>query len=428
MLNGGSIKQDDKDDWRREAGLMSAVYTNAVFNIAATAAENSTQGLFFERNPHSIQPTEVFPVWPEMHGKCCTISHRNFTRSEFAQQPLLSRAWVFQERLLARRVIHFTRTQIFWECNTTFASEGFPQGIDDRIKRKRLYLKSDPPQPIWYWLDIVPLYTKYSLTYNDDKLIALSGIARRVHEDDPQNHDVYLAGLWKSQLPYSLHWRIGGVDPVRKLNSTKSQYRGPSWSWASMDEAIIYSSTPNHGPFWDYIKRAEYRKHDIELKTTDTFGDVTAASLSLQAPIAGLKINLDTSADQFGYSGYPRAVTKLAHDLDGQRTAGSCTSFKPLGVLGTGQFDFDFNKDIGIEVLEDYCRDIVGLLLFSRELKPKHRTRGQPNTTFYGLMLKQIKKGSYERVGEFSVLVEDYKVFDEQGFLVNFSTETVKLV
>jgi hypothetical protein len=37
----------------------------------------------------------------------------------FAAFPLLTRAWVFQERLLASRVVHFSHHELVWECNQT---------------------------------------------------------------------------------------------------------------------------------------------------------------------------------------------------------------------------------------------------------------------------------------------------------------------
>lgn len=43
------IVQDDEDDWARESTLMASVYRNALCNIAATAAENSQGGLFYQR-------------------------------------------------------------------------------------------------------------------------------------------------------------------------------------------------------------------------------------------------------------------------------------------------------------------------------------------------------------------------------------------
>lgn len=40
------IIQDDEEDWRRESALMADIYRNAVITLAASAATNSTDGLF----------------------------------------------------------------------------------------------------------------------------------------------------------------------------------------------------------------------------------------------------------------------------------------------------------------------------------------------------------------------------------------------
>ena len=42
---------------------------------------------------------------------------------------LNKRGWVFQERLLAPRVLHFARHQILWECFTEYKCEVYPVGI-----------------------------------------------------------------------------------------------------------------------------------------------------------------------------------------------------------------------------------------------------------------------------------------------------------
>lgn len=59
--------------------------------------------------------------------------------------PVNVRAWVLQERLLAPRVLHFSKGQIAWECKEFEDSEGHPEGmpkytlIDNRILKKPLY-------------------------------------------------------------------------------------------------------------------------------------------------------------------------------------------------------------------------------------------------------------------------------------------------
>ena len=48
-----SIVQDDKEDWNHEASSMDRVYSNAVFTIAAAAADGATDG-FLTTEPRSI--------------------------------------------------------------------------------------------------------------------------------------------------------------------------------------------------------------------------------------------------------------------------------------------------------------------------------------------------------------------------------------
>lgn len=37
--------------------------------------------------------------------------------------PLLTRAWAFQERLLARRIIYLGQNELFWECTEGYGCE-----------------------------------------------------------------------------------------------------------------------------------------------------------------------------------------------------------------------------------------------------------------------------------------------------------------
>jgi len=58
------IMQDSLDDWNCEASLMSLVYQNSLCNIAATGALDSTEGLFFDRDPDSVQLCKSsYRVW-----------------------------------------------------------------------------------------------------------------------------------------------------------------------------------------------------------------------------------------------------------------------------------------------------------------------------------------------------------------------------
>lgn len=81
-------------------------------------------------------------------------------------------------------------------------------------------------------------YTKRDLSFSADKLIAFSAIAKTVGRSSR-----YLAGLWESELPCNLLWKVyhvwfpiaGDIDKRRPRLST---YRAPSWSWASVDGEV----------------------------------------------------------------------------------------------------------------------------------------------------------------------------------------------
>jgi len=42
---------------------------------------------------------------------------------------LNARAWVFQERLLAPRALHYAGCDLFWECKAVLASGAYPKGV-----------------------------------------------------------------------------------------------------------------------------------------------------------------------------------------------------------------------------------------------------------------------------------------------------------
>jgi hypothetical protein len=63
------------------------------------------------------------------------------------------------------------------------------------------------------WDETVSAYTKCGLTKEQDKLIAISGIADYFEK---KMKDDYLAGLWRSVLPYQLLWRVEDPASTRR--------------------------------------------------------------------------------------------------------------------------------------------------------------------------------------------------------------------
>ena len=110
---------------------MGRVYSNAVCTVASTGSDSGDGGCFHERNLLSIQPCKVGVdrVGQESRGVIYVGKDdildfvRNVDRS-----PLNTRGWVFQERVLSGRILHFGRDMLYWECHRRSASELNPLG------------------------------------------------------------------------------------------------------------------------------------------------------------------------------------------------------------------------------------------------------------------------------------------------------------
>lgn len=173
---------------------------------------------------------------------------------------MMSRSWCFQERVLAHRTVHFTQRQMYWECE-----EGLFWECLDSDKSTNLYdeysigkiskglvqslsrTAIDGQQP-WFdrkpWFNAVQEYTSRSITYESDKLAALSGIAAALQQI---TGDVYFAGLWQSWFVQGLLWRFqdSTIDPyiqVAKKTVEVDEWRAPTWSFAALEGVAVYAN------------------------------------------------------------------------------------------------------------------------------------------------------------------------------------------
>ena len=114
------IIQDDDDDRRRECSRMEQVFASAYCTLAATSAQDCSQGLFREDNDVSLGPENGYK------SLCIREVDEDFSR-DVEQAELNQRGWVFQERALSRRIIHFTAAQTYWECGKMVSCESADQ-------------------------------------------------------------------------------------------------------------------------------------------------------------------------------------------------------------------------------------------------------------------------------------------------------------
>jgi hypothetical protein len=143
------IIQDDPRDWQHESSLMHRVYSNSLCNIAATGAVDSSDGLFFGRDPGHVNAVQTYfllegtakerGIYKTSEVKfrgLYDISEVDFWKNNVLDAPLNKRGWVCQESLLAPRILHFGKTQLLWECCEMEASEKYPKGIPVVMRNK----------------------------------------------------------------------------------------------------------------------------------------------------------------------------------------------------------------------------------------------------------------------------------------------------
>ena len=238
---------------------MRNVYANSACNIAAAASIDPDGGLFRKRNVSEVGPAQI------RRGKDMVIIHQEpYFETVVADADLQQRGWVFQERLLSPRTLHFTDSQIFFECFKHEVCEVFryqaptkyPRMKDldvwfDIAKTVSDTTKPMPPTCFDHWCVWVEQYSQCALTRQEDRLMAFSGIADLVTE---VTHDVYIAGLWRSRFAESLMWRPS-MRIIQKQRqsafptwSRRSNIGVPSWSWASQDGGASYAHIRQPSP------------------------------------------------------------------------------------------------------------------------------------------------------------------------------------
>ncbi|KAE9581179.1 hypothetical protein CGMCC3_g2731 [Colletotrichum fructicola] len=303
------IVQDDADDWDREAARMAQVYSQAYVTIAATSAPDGTHGLIRKARNEPLIPLHFQSSDSLNRGVSIGPSLSKFQRID--REPLNSRAWTLQERVLSPRTLHYAADQVHWECRQSIISEsgsspyGYGQGesAENSIVRGWLgkmardivpdikpgneevskSVRGDPNLAInnsnvsyENWYRMLQNYTERNITKDADRLPALSGIARAFSSKKPSP---YLAGIWLDDITSGLLWYVNVPESARYPDT----YRAPSWSWAAVEGSpVTFLSTHFFGRRPGEVDEIEYVDHNVDLDSADPFGRVKAGSLTLR--------------------------------------------------------------------------------------------------------------------------------------------------
>ena len=253
------IIQDDTDDWNKESRLMEKVFSGAYCTIAASSAADSTQGFLSRSPPDTHGLIRLADPAASSSSKSFIIYAGSFTEAftEDVENGILNtRAWVYQERALSRRILHFTSNQTYWECGSVIRSEcqvDLTRDLnwlgDSNFPFAASRLHPDIASSMFE--EIYSTYSCLNLTRIEDRPIAIRGLEARLSRFY-RTKGYY--GVFEKFLVRSLLWRKRSWT-LKRIDFTKGQ-GVPSWSCMGYEGRIQY------GDEKDWFKGVDWKVGD----------------------------------------------------------------------------------------------------------------------------------------------------------------------
>ena len=293
------IVQDNRKDWETQSSHMSDIYEGAYVTLAATTCPNSDQRFLIER------PKKIKISYTNTTGKKFLIIARETTNHSAVADdhgptpslsmgspllisgPLMQRASVLQEQVLCSRILHFTSTELIFECRTTLSCECTPVAkalptIPGLVSKLPSLKKKSKIYELWHHL--VSEYTLRHLSHPSDKLPAISGIAHKFYA---VTKSPYLTGMWTDNLAQDLLWHSSATlqSPYEAHRLDPDVYRAPSFSWASVDTQIQFEVHDEYEKQEDATLLIDVVEAKAVVAGLNPLGEVSDGWLVLRAPV-----------------------------------------------------------------------------------------------------------------------------------------------
>ncbi|KAK4235299.1 heterokaryon incompatibility protein-domain-containing protein [Achaetomium macrosporum] len=231
------IIQGPDGDWDSEAKTMADIFACAYCTIAASSARGWGDG-FLEPLPD--------PRGIGVRGTPSTPTCACDFDKDVEEGALMKRAWVLQERVLSRRIIHFTAAHTYCECGQGILCEHFTK-LEPPFG-KRQYFILDPSFPgrlnmsgFRRTVDFIQfLFRKYSascLTFETDRDVAIYSLVERIGQ---VLRTEVRYGIFRCFLGSLLLWKRTCENNTSPIPYEKRTV--PSWSWMAYSGGIDFVS------------------------------------------------------------------------------------------------------------------------------------------------------------------------------------------
>ena len=227
---------------------MHKIYRNALSTIVPVEGDSAESGFSGVSSPRCDQ----FRFWTNAGLLVFTFPHISY---QLSSSIWLTRRWTYQEALLSRSCIFFTKDQVYFACQSGYWSEAVEQspfsfgGAYQETLQPKLLNYTDHLSAchrsvsalVFY--DHVKAYTSRSLTLDSDGLNGFEGILKSVNTksfwgiiNHPSYHylDHSGVGFALGLAWYGLRKPPGG-GPIRRREGF------PTWSWVSLVDQIEHT-------------------------------------------------------------------------------------------------------------------------------------------------------------------------------------------
>lgn len=283
------ILQDSREDKDREIQHMRRIFQNAHVTIIAASAQRVSEGFLHDR-PRQLPYSRLPFICPDNGQVGTMVLSPIWKQYDDSQEPVNNRAWCLEERLLSPRAFVYASHTLQYHCQTHTVNIGSSIHEPQSGRRlPRLVFSPTTPLPLSKedmsrmrvsWHEIVDNYTSRQVTKQRDKLLALAGVAEKFHRVFGGS---YVAGLWRLDLLRDLLW----MKESNSYASRPKKYRAPSWSWAAVDERVVYGDFDSRlDPDRCDIMTSYVHECEVFLVNQDLpFGRVYGATLKIRGPM-----------------------------------------------------------------------------------------------------------------------------------------------
>ncbi|KAH8674264.1 heterokaryon incompatibility protein-domain-containing protein [Xylariales sp. PMI_506] len=252
------IIQGSDADFAEQAPKMGDIYGNATLTLAAATGTSENDRILGLRDKtwQAYDADINIPGIGTQKLRIRRVSHELGTEARGGDYGKLStRAWTWQERLLASRTVFFTPSAIKYECRQHSRWEG--SDVDGYG-----HSWSGQLEKIDYdlWMSLVEEFMSRDITRASDRLPAMTSVINRIASGRGWKSRW---GMWLDNMVENLAWR---PSPSREFGRHTCRINpgdyAPTWSWVSVDGPISYQSARS----WANIDPGDPLCYDIKVE------------------------------------------------------------------------------------------------------------------------------------------------------------------